>query len=1013
MTLSHKTLLGICLPLLLLVGLLFTLWRETLLTSYAKFEIHDTERDVGRAENLLWERVNAIQSHLNDWASWSATYDYMQDRDPSYLEENISGGITLKDLGIHWMAYVSTSGELVYTHAIDDLRETPSVVPFPAGVVPHLAPGRRLVTHTSLTDQVRGFLLVPEGILAVASQPILTTSHDGPSRGALVWGRFLTSDDVAEVSAIAHVALTLRRVGDPAMPADMQRAFTEITRAPLVDQHHPPVVHALDHDSVAGYALLDDVDGAPALVVRVDKPRDLYNQGQVATRQSLLWLLTGGLTFGLVVVAAMRGTVVGPIQRLERELEAIGAGGDASRRVTVRGNDEIARLASSANQMLADLERSQTSSRERERYFHALIDQTSDVIAVLGVDARFRFVNEAVRSMLGYAPSELVGQSAFDFLHPEDKRAAWELFSHGIEPGATAARDFRFRHRDGSWCYVEAAGKLLLDDPAVAGVIVAARDITRRREAEEELRQARVAAEAANRAKSAFLANMSHELRTPLNSIIGFSELLEEQTFGPLAPKQLRYVGNVLTSGKHLLHLINDILDLSKIEAGHMKLEVAPVEVATVLEDVRGIVLALAAKKDVSLDIEVVDPLPTLHADPAKFRQVLYNLLSNAIKFTPEAGAVRAVAQLAGDVRGTRPRVPETAAYVCISVADSGIGIRAEDRARLFREFEQLDASYARQQQGTGLGLALSKRLVELHGGQIWFESEGEGRGTTFRFTLPFAGPAPEITAPLPAPRRPDEPRTTLMVAPDAPLVLVVEDDVTSAALLKECFTVAGYRVIHAADGATALALARDKRPAAITLDIMLPGMDGWTVLKALKSAPETESIPVIIVSSTEDRQLGFTLGATDFLVKPTDHRRIIDTVRGALGDAEAGRHVVLVIDDDPALRSVLEETLTRQGFRVITAPDGNQGMALAAEAHPAAIVLDLLMPGVSGFDVVQRLRDRTDSRDLPIVIYTVKDLTPDERIRLMSQVQAIATKGRPAELVEVLRRLGLGRATP
>ncbi|MBK7971823.1 MAG: PAS domain S-box protein [Deltaproteobacteria bacterium] len=631
-------------------------------------------------------------------------------------------------------------------------------------------------------------------------------------------------------------------------------------------------MHALDDDTVAGYALLDDIDGAPALVVRVDKPRDLYNQGQVTTRQSLLWLIVGGLTFGLVVVTAMRGTVVAPIQRLERELEAIGAVGDASRRVTVRGRDEIARLASSANHMLADLERSQTSSRERERYFHALIDQTSDVIVVLGVDARFRYVNQAARWMLGYEPDQLVGQSAFDYVHPEDKRVVWEVFAQGITPGATAARDFRFRHADGSWRYVEAAGRLLLDDPAVNGVIVAARDITRRREAEEELRQARVAAEAANRSKSAFLANMSHELRTPLNSIIGFSELLQEQTFGPLAPKQLRYVGNVLTSGKHLLHLINDILDLSKIEAGHMKLDLEPVEVTTVLEDARGIVGALADKKSVTLEIDAAGPFPPLRADPAKFRQVLYNLLSNAIKFTPEAGAVRVVARLAGDVRGSVPRVPETAPYVCISVVDSGIGIRAEDRERLFREFEQLDASYARQQQGTGLGLALSKRLVELHGGQIWFESEGENRGTTFTFTLPFAGPAPDVAAPAPAPRRPDEPRTTLMVAPDAPLVLVVEDDLTSAALLKECFTVAGYRVIHASDGATALTLARDKHPAAITLDIMLPGMDGWTVLKALKSDPQTESIPVIIVSSTEDRQLGFTLGATDFLVKPTDH---------------------------------------------------------------------------------------------------------------------------------------------
>ncbi len=1008
MKLSQKTLLAIGLPLVFLVMLLFALSRQTLLESYTQFEIRDTERDVDRAVNSIHEHVAKIQSHLTDWAAWSATYEFMQSRDPAYLEENISGGLTLEDLGIHWMAYVAPSGELVYTRAIDPARDLPAIVDFPAGVLPHLAPGHTLVAHTAVTDQVMGFLLVPEGVLAVASQPILTTSHEGPIRGSLVWGRFLTDRDVMEIADLTHLRISVRRHGDPAMPPDMQRASVELGAAPARDGGRVTVVHAMTDETVAGYALIPDIEGKPALVVRVDSPRTLFQQGRASIRASLAWLIACGAIFGVAVVAALRGLVLLPVTRLASELEAIGAGGDPGRRVNVVGHDEIARLAVSANQMLADLERSQGQIQRRERYFHALIDQTSDVIAVTGVDARIRYVNQASRTMFGYEPAELEGRKAFDFVHPDDKKVIWELFAQGIQPGTTAARDFRFRHKDGTWHYVEAAGRLLLDDPAVDGVIVAIRDITRRRQTEEELRQARVAAESANRAKSAFLANMSHELRTPLNSIIGFSELLQEQTFGPLAPKQLRYVGNVLASGKHLLQLINDILDLSKIEAGHMKLEIGTLDVAAVLEDVRAIVHTLAAKKNVTLELGTGGAIPTLRADAAKFRQVLYNLLSNAIKFTPEGGVVRTHVRLAGDARGAPPRAGAAAEFVCIAIADSGIGIRSEDRARLFREFEQLDSGYSRQQQGTGLGLALSKRLVEMHGGEIGFESEGEGRGTTFWFTLPIAGPR---EAPIPAPRRADEPKTTQIVGPHSPLVLVVEDDLTSAALLKECFTIAGYRVIHAADGATALALAAEKQPRAITLDIMLPGMDGWTVLKALKSKPETESIPVIIVSSTEDHELGFTLGATDCLVKPTDHRRILEILRNVTGVDRGEDRAVLVIDDDPALRSLLEDTLGAQGYRVTSAPDGERGMELAARWQPDVIVLDLMMPGLTGFDVVTRLRERSDSRDLPIIIYTVKDLTPEERTRLMSQVQAIATKGRPADLVDVLRRLGLGVA--
>jgi len=999
-----KTLLGISLPVLVLVAALFGVWRATLLDSYRRFEIRDTQRDVERALDILRDRVAKMQGHLRDWAAWTPSYEFMENRNQAYLDDNISGGLTLQDLGIHWMAYVSPSGELVFSRAIHEVGGVPTVVELARGILPQLALGRPLVSHRDVTDQVMGFVLLPEGIGAVVSQPILTTSHQGPIRGSLVWGRFITHEDVGRMAELAHLSIALERVDDRDLPADMKDAIAELAPQAPVDGRRGLRVHQLGQSKVAGYTLIDDLDGKPALVLRVDSSRALFEQGIGTVRQSLVWLLIGGGILGLVVAATMRWLVLAPITRLSGDLKAIGGGGDSSRRLAVRGADEIAELGQSVNQMLVDLERSQTQILERDRYFRALIDQTTDVIVLLDVNATFRYANQAVRWVLGYEPAELVGRRAFDFLHPDDKKVVFDVFANGVAPGATAAREFRFRHKDGSWRYIEASGRLLLDDPAVNGVIAAARDITPRRQAEEELRQARAAAEAANRSKSAFLANMSHELRTPLNSIIGFSELLQEQTFGPLSSKQLRYVTNVLSSGRHLLQLINDILDLSKIEAGHMKLDLGAVDVPRVLEDVRGIVNALATQKSIQIDLDTDPALPLVMADSAKFRQILYNLLSNAIKFTPDQGTVRIVARPAANAAGDPAPSAAQASHLQISVIDSGIGIRPEDRNRLFREFEQLDAGYARQQQGTGLGLALTKRLVEMHEGTIWFDSAGEGCGTTFTFTLPVSGPGATLT-PRPAPRRPDEPRTAELVSPRAPLLLVVEDDLTSAALLKECFTLGGYRVIHAGDGATALRLAREKHPQAITLDVMLPGMDGWSVLQELKASPETASIPVIIVSSTEDRQLGFTLGATDFLVKPTDPQRIVNTVRHAL-DGAVAKPRVLVIDDDSKLRSLLTDLLSMSGFEVLSAPDGAGGIDLALARHPDVVVLDLMMPGLSGFDVVTRLRDRAESRDLPIVVYTVKDLAAEERTRLVTRVQAIATKGRPTDLVQVLRRL-------
>jgi signal transduction histidine kinase/DNA-binding response OmpR family regulator/HAMP domain-containing protein len=502
--------------------------------------------------------------------------------------------------------------------------------------------------------------------------------------------------------------------------------------------------------------------------------------------------------------------------------------------------------------------------------------------------------------------------------------------------------------------------------------------------------------EIASQHKSEFLANMSHELRTPLNAIIGFSEVLIEQMFGELNEKQEEYLQDILTSGRHLLSLINDILDLSKVEAGRMELELGTFALPEALENGLTMIKERAGRHGIQLTLDVDPRLGMIQADERKVKQVVFNLLSNAIKFTPDGGQVAVTAREVDD-------------EIEIAVRDTGIGIAPEDQARIFEEFQQARHQVTKSREGTGLGLALTRKFVELHGGRIWVESE-VGTGSTFTFTIPMHvelmvavpgdGQAPGTNGTNGLPHAPALPT----VDGTGATVLLVEDDPNAVALLSLYLQGAGFQVVVAGDGEEALQMARILHPDGITLDIFLPRVDGWDFLARAKADPELADIPVVIVSMLDERGKGFALGAAEYLVKPVDRDLLLATLQRLVARGPAK---VLAIDDDPMAINLVQAVLGPQGFTVLKATGGEEGIALARQEHPALVILDLMMPGVDGFTVVERLRADPATAAIPIVILTAKTMTDEDKARLNGQISYLAEKGQfsPAAFVELVRR--------
>lgn len=621
-----------------------------------------------------------------------------------------------------------------------------------------------------------------------------------------------------------------------------------------------------------------------------------------------------------------------------------------------------------------DISKEVTTERSlaaNDAHSRTVIDAMTDGVVTTDSEGVIQTVNiSATRMLRAASPVSLVGQPVATFVPnpwsrstPSGERRREGVTSHEVS----------CRRLDGTGFMAEVTlSPIELGDERRFTFIL--RDITRRKRAEEALHASVAHAEAASRAKSSFLANMSHELRTPLSGIIGFSELLEQEHFGPLNARQREYIEHVLSSGRHLLVLVNDILDLSKIEANRMQLTRDWVPLRPIVESVLGVLRPMAYKAGVTVDAEILDGLADLYADGGRIKQVLFNLVSNGIKFTPRGGTVHIEAS-------------SRSSAVDIAVSDTGIGIAKEDFPRLFQEFEQIGDEHDRPE-GTGLGLALVKRLVSLHGGSVHVEST-VGEGSKFVISLPKLrrdGVAGEVS---------DD---------DTPYVLVVEDDPQTAALTADYLAGGGISTIFAATADEAMSVALERKPAAIVLDILLPGTDGWTLLSSLKKMPDTAGIPVVVSSVLDDVQRGLVLGATDYLVKPVTRERLLDSLEAAGLEVERLHGVrVLILDEGNGDIDRVEGELRRAGCDVRRAH--HIDTALLVDLSPDLAVIDLawdLQRGLASAEVL-------GSADPPVPVLALID---DGAPRLegwrhsLKQMAMRVAVDRPERLLRAVRRV-------
>ncbi len=664
--------------------------------------------------------------------------------------------------------------------------------------------------------------------------------------------------------------------------------------------------------------------------------------------------------------------------------------------------------------LFEEIKHQEQQAQEMQRRLADIINFLPDPTLVIDHEGKVIAWNRAIEEMTGVPAADMLGKGNHEYALPfygerrpilidlvllpqeeVEKKYAQIKREGGILSGETYTPALK----NGSRFLYGTASALHAAEGKIVGAIEIIRDITERIHAEEELRKAKAEAEQANHAKSAFLANMSHELRTPLNAIIGFTRIVRRKGENLLPEKQMENLDKVLTSADNLLSLINTVLDIAKIEAGRMDVLPANFRIGPLIDLCVNTAQPLL-HPTVVLEKQLDEILTTIHSDQDKIRQIILNLLSNAAKFTHE-GKITLIAEQNGENLNVR-------------VTDTGIGISADALPNIFKEFEQADITTTRKYGGTGLGLAISRNLARLLGGDLTVQSEF-GRGSTFTLVIPInyqrdLSQLEASTPPAPPPQPAFNPESTKHPGSDSAKkhILIIDDDPDAVYLLQENLDLQEFDIRGCQNGQDGLQMARQQHPHAILLDILMPGTDGWQVLHDLKNDPTTADIPVILHTIVDKKALGFQLGASDYLLKPLDSVAVRETLDRVIARNKHHPKQILLIDDDPNVADMLRQFLPESDFSLKFAPDGLAGLQSIETQRPDLLLLDLLMPNLDGFGVIERLRAKSQTRDLPIIVISAKELTAGETSHLKETVTTVMKKqGFEGEkLVEEINRV-------
>ncbi len=663
------------------------------------------------------------------------------------------------------------------------------------------------------------------------------------------------------------------------------------------------------------------------------------------------------------------------------------------------GTDNTARKQVEAAQALLD-----QRLRDQQFYTRSLIESNVDALMMTDPQGIISDVNQQMVALTGRTRDELIGAPSKNFF--TDQTQADAAIKRVLKENKVSDYELTVRALNGVETVVSYNAATFHDrDRKLQGVFAAARDVTERKRFEQALHEKNIELEHASRMKSEFLATMSHELRTPLNAIIGFSEALKDGLVGPMSASQQEYMGDIFTSGQHLLSLINDILDLSKVEAGMMELDLDDVDLVGLLSNSLAIVKEKAMAQRIALLLDIGDDLGVPQLDMRKTKQIVYNLLSNAVKFSPRGASVtlharRVPRSAVGQLEGEWPVFSfpladnEYSEFLEIVVGDSGIGISEADMATLFQAFRQIDSSLARKFEGTGLGLAMVKQLVEIHGGTVAVASS-VGKGSRFAAWLPLRSAALSVAA--------HELDEELDTAPAARIALVIADDERGAELISLLLQAEGFGVLVAHDVEQALALAAVHHFDLITFDLLAPDHIGGAFLEHISDGGRLAEVPVVVIASLLDGSIGLQRGAAAVLQKPVSPIQLkmsLSTL--GLQPMPDMVHTVLVVDDDAKAVEVIAAYLPPPAYAVVRAYGGREAIALATRLQPDLILLDLMMPEVNGFDVVRALHDQPETATIPILVVTAKQITDADRAAL---------KTSPDSTIRIVEKSGFNKA--